>query len=118
MEHLSGVWAIYSTGILAVLTFLIAVSERVQKLLGPIGEWVRTRKKRGIEQQREVESLVRERYQAQIDVLKEEVELYRTRYEDLLPEVRTALADNLHLVQQNVELRKRLSEEGLCDGEE
>lgn len=118
MEHLTGVWAVYSTGILAVLTFLITVSERVQKLLGPIGEWVRTRKQRSIEQQREVESLVRERYQAQIDVLKEEVELYRTRYEELLPEVRSVLAENLSLVQENAALKKKLSEEGLCDGQD
>ncbi|WKS54894.1 hypothetical protein [Corynebacterium accolens] len=115
MEDLSGVWAVYSTGILAVLAFLIALSERVQKLLGPIGRWFNTRKKRSVEQQREVESLVRESYQSQIDVLKEESSLYRQRYEALIAEVRSAVSENSELRQENAVLKKRLLEGGLYD---
>ena len=51
-------------------------------------------------------------------MLKEEVELYRTRYEEVLPEVRSVLAENLSLVQENAALKKKLSEEGLCDGQD
>ena len=118
MEEFSSTWAIYSAGILAVLSFLITVSERIQKLLGPIGSWFSARKTRAVNAQRELEVLIEQRLDNQIAVLIDEADMYRERNEKLITEMNTILDENLRLAQTNAQLKRRLAENGLCDGQD
>lgn len=118
MEEMSSAWAIYSAGILAILSFLITVSERMQKLLGPIGSWFSKRKARAVTTQREFETLVEERLDNQITILIDEANMYRTRNETLLAEMNGVLAENLRLSHENSRLKFILAENGLCDEQE
>lgn len=93
MEEFSNTWAIYSAGILAVLSFLITVSERIQKLLGPIGSWFSARKTRAVNAQRELEVLIEQRLDNQIAVLIDEADMYRERNEKLITEMNTILGE-------------------------
>ncbi|MDK8896950.1 MULTISPECIES: hypothetical protein [Corynebacterium] len=118
MEEFSNTWAIYSAGILAVLSFLITVSERIQKLLGPIGSWFSARKTRAVNAQRELEVLIEQRLDNQIAVLIDEADMYRERNEKLITEMNTILDENLRLAQTNAQLKRLLAENGLCDGQD
>lgn len=118
MEEFSNTWAIYSAGILAVLSFLITVSERIQKLLGPIGSWFSARKTRAVNAQRELEVLIEQRLDNQIAVLIDEADMYRERNEKLITEMNTILDENLRLAQANAQLKRLLAENGLCDGQD
>lgn len=118
MEEFSNTWAIYSAGILAVLSFLITVSERIQKLLGPIGSWFRARKTRAVNAQRELEVLIEQRLDNQIAVLIDEADMYRERNEKLITEMNTILDENLRLAQANAHFKRLLAENGLCDGQD
>lgn len=115
MDEFSSTWAIYSAGILAVLSFLITVSERIQKLLGPIGSWFSDRKARAVNTQRELEVLIEQRLDNQIAVLIDEADMYRERNEKLITEMNVILDENLRLSQANAQLKRRLAENGLCD---
>lgn len=115
---MSSAWAIYSAGILAVLSFLITVSERIQKLLGPIGSWFSKRKARAVTTQREFETLIEERLDNQISILIDEANMYRTRNETLLAEMNAVLEENLRLSQENSRLKIILAENGLHDEQE
>ncbi|MBU5654536.1 hypothetical protein KPA07_06365 [Corynebacterium aurimucosum] len=115
MDEFSSTWAIYSAGILAVLSFLITVSERIQKLLGPIGSWFSTRKARAVNTQRELEVLIEQRLDNQIAVLIDEADMYRERNEKLITEMNIILDENLRLSQTNAQLKRLLAENGLCD---
>lgn len=118
MEEFSNTWAIYSAGILAALSFLITVSERIQKLLGPIGSWFSARKTRAVNAQRELEVLIEQRLDNQIAVLIDEADMYRERNEKLITEMNTILDENLRLAQTNAQLKRLLAENGLCDGQD
>ncbi len=118
MEELSSTWAIYSAGILAVLSFLITVSERIQKLLGPLGSWFSARKTRAVNAQRELEVLIEQRFDNQIAVLIDEADMYRERNEKLITEMNVILDENLRLSQANAQLKRILAENGLPDGQD
>lgn len=118
MEELSSTWAIYSAGILAVLSFLITVSERIQKLLGPLGSWFSARKTRAVNAQRELEVLIEQRLDNQIAVLIDEADMYRERNEKLVTEMNIILDENLRLAQTNTQLKRILAENGLPDGQD
>ena len=118
MEELSSTWAIYSAGILAVLSFLITVSERIQKLLGPLGSWFSARKTRAVNAQRELEVLIEQRLDNQIAVLIDEADMYRERNEKLITEMNVILDENLRLSQANAQLKRILAENGLPDGQD
>lgn len=118
MEEFSSTWAIYSAGVLAVLSFLITVSERMQKLLGPIGSWFGDRKARAVKAQRELEVLIEQRLDNQIAVLIDEADMYRERNEKLITEMNVILDENLRLSQANARFKRLLAENGLCDGQD
>lgn len=75
-DHQSGE-LMFGAGVLAVLTFLTLVSERIQKLLGPLGKWIGERRLRDIERQSELESAFTERYARQVRDLQDQVDFYR-----------------------------------------
>lgn len=67
----------FGAGVLAVLTFLTLVSERIQKLLGPLGKWIGERRLRDIERQSELENAFTERHARQVRDLQSQVDFYR-----------------------------------------
>lgn len=67
----------FGAGVLAVLTFVTLVSERIQKLLGPLGKWIGERRLRDIERQSELESASADRHARQVKDLQSQVDFYR-----------------------------------------
>lgn len=82
-----GQWAVWGTGVLAVLSFALVASEKLQRLLGPFGRWLENRKHNRVRNQIDLEELQARRHEAQLRVLLLEVEFYRSRYEALLEEM-------------------------------
>lgn len=70
----------FGAGILAVLTFLTLVSERAQKMLGPLGKWIREKRLRDIERQSELEAALTEQHERRFNDLQEHIDFYRTRW--------------------------------------
>lgn len=99
VDEVQQAWPVYSAGALAVLGFLVAASERVQKLLGPLGRWLLERRQRKVEEQKELENLLEQRHDKQIEALLEEAELYRERYVSVLAELKEAMRQNAKLAR-------------------
>ena len=79
-----GAIAVVGSAVLAVLTISVLVAEKLQKLLGPLGAWMRERHKRAISDQLELEKLREARHWHQIEAIRQEAEFYRERYLELL----------------------------------
>lgn len=75
------------TGVLTLLTFAVIVSERLQKILGPLGRWFRKRKQNAVEDQMNLEDVMRARHEAQISAMQKEINFYRERYEAAIDEL-------------------------------
>lgn len=85
-----GGWVTIITAVMAITTFAAMVSERFQKILGPVGRWLRTRHRNAVKDQADLEKAMLERHSAQIRAMEEEVEWYRRRYEQVLDDLDTA----------------------------
>lgn len=82
-----GTRIVVGSGVIAILSFLLAVSSKVQQLLGPIGKWLAERQSRAIDRQIDIEERTTARHMQQLEAMEREVEFYKTRYESLLEEL-------------------------------
>lgn len=113
VDEVQRAWPVYSAGALAVLGFLVTASERAQKVLGPVGQWLSERRQRKVEEQKDLENLLDRRHNKQIAAVLEEAELYRERYASVLVELKEVMRQNAKLAQALREAQEPT--EGTCD---